>query len=95
MKRTPGALQHRAPQRIGLQAGGDVERHPVDAGDQFEASGSRIWRSSTMRAGERFSSPGSRTVSAGSSSSAVPMPTSMAVSFGPHQDRLRGEQYRR
>ena len=64
--------------RIGLRAGGDEQRHVMRRRTSFDDSGSRHWRSSTMRAGERASSPGSRTVSSGSSASAVPMPTRIA-----------------
>ena len=46
-----------------------------------EASGRRRFVSRTMRSGETPASPGSRTVSSGSSASAVPMPTAIASAW--------------
>ena len=72
-------FQCRLARRIGFGAGRDENaecRAPIAT--SFEDSGSRAWRSSTMRTGERVSRPGSRTLSSGSSASAVPMPTRIA-----------------
>ena len=77
-QRTPACFAAPPCARVGLRARRDEQRHLVRRRDQLRGSGSRAWRSSTMRTGERSSSPGSRTVSSGSSASAVPMPTRMA-----------------